>query len=273
MSSLGVGEALARRLEAVADRFMLEWLEGTGAELERFGAAVAAVDPSRPELDFVNRVHGLWPEDADRVDDIAAFYRGCGVRAWLELAPSSGFEQLAAALTAAGAAQTGFHTVLYGEPQPGERGDVVVERAEDPQRFADVLLRGHGVPEGARARDRDSVARWKDRPGWRLYLARVGGEPAGAAVLVVEDDLAYLANASTLPEFRNRGVQTALIAARVADARAAGCEAVCSGTAFGSASQRNLERAGLQVAYTKAVWRFLAPERVDRAGRPVVSDG
>ncbi len=256
MSSLRVDETLVRRLEAVANRFMLEWLEGTSAELERFGEAVAAADPTRPELDFVNRVYGLWPEDAGRAGEIAAFYLDRGVRGWLELAPSTGFEQLAAALTAVDAAQTGFHTVLYGQPLPGERGDVVVERAQDPQQFAEILLRGHGVPEGARMRERDSVERWRDRPGWHLYLARVGGEPAGAAVLVVDGDLAYLANASTLPEFRNRGVQRALIAARVADARAAGCETVCSGTAFGSVSQRNLERAGLHVAYTKAVWRF-----------------
>ena len=73
---------------------------------------------------------------------------------------------------------------------------------------------------------------------------------------MLDDDLAYLANASTLPELRNRGVQTALIAARIADARAAGCDTVCAGAAFGSQSQRNLQRAGLQVAYTKAVWRL-----------------
>ena len=75
-------------------------------------------------------------------------------------------------------------------------------------------------------------------------------------MLTLDDDVGYLANASTLPAFRRRGVQGALIAARIADARAAGCEAVCSQAEFGSASQRNLERAGLSVAYTKAVWRL-----------------
>jgi ribosomal protein S18 acetylase RimI-like enzyme len=252
-------ESLARRLEGVANRFMLEWLEGTGAKLERFGGAVAAVDPLRPELDFVNRVYGLWPEDKGRAGDIAAFYREHGVRGWLELAPSETFEHLAAALAEVGAAHTGFHTVLYGRPLPGERAEIAVERAQDPKLFADVLLRGHGVPDAARARDLSSVRRWTEIDGWHLYLARVDGEPAGAALLVLEEGLAYLANASTLPEFRRRGVQTALIAARIADARAAGCEEVCSGTAFGSASQRNLERAGFAVAYTKAVWRFQNP--------------
>ena len=252
-------ESLARRLEAVGDRFMLEWLAGTGAELERFGDAVAAVDPLRPELDFVNRVYGLWPEDAEQVERIAGFYRDRGVRAWLELAPSGRFDALAAALTHAGAAQIGFHTMLYGDTVAASRGDVQIERAADPELFADVILRGHGVPEGARARDRASVARWAEIDGWRLYLARVDGAPAGAALLALEDDLGYLANASTLPEFRRRGVQSALIAARIADAAAAGCDIVSSQAEFGSTSQRNLERSGLRVAYTKAVWRLRPP--------------
>lgn len=249
-------ESLARRLETVGDRFMLEWLAGTGAELERFGDAVAAVDPSRPELDFVNRVYGLWPEDSEHVERIAGFYRDRGVRPWLELAPSGRFHALAAALMRAGAAQVGFHAMLHGEAVAADPGDVRIERNADPELFADVILRGHGVPEGARVRDRSSVARWAEIDGWRLYLARVDGTAAGAALLALDDDLGYLANASTLPEFRRRGVQSALIAARIADAVAAGCDAVSSQAEFGSASQRNLERAGLRVAYTKAVWRL-----------------
>lgn len=251
-------ERLARRFEAVGDRFMLQWLAGTGAELRSFGKAVTAADRSRPELDFVNRVYGLWPEDADRVPEIAAFYRERCVRGWLELAPSARFEGLASSLAQAGAAQIGFHTVLSGPAAASEQpGHVHVERADDPELFADVLLRGHGVPGGARVRDRASVGRWAEIEGWRLYLARVDGIPAGAALLAVEDDLGYLASASTLPEHRNRGVQAALIAARIADARTSGCDLVSSQAGFGSASQRNLERAGLHVAYTKAVWRFL----------------
>jgi hypothetical protein len=250
-------ESLARRLEHVGNRFMLEWLEGTGAELERFGDATAAADPSRAELDFVNRVYGLWPEDAGRAGEIAAFYRDRGLRAWLELAPCARFERLAAALAESGAEQVGFHSMLCGPATASTAGpDVEIERAPEPELFADVLLRGHGVPAGVRVRDRASVARWKELEGWSLYLARVDGEPAGAALLVVDDDLGYLANASTLPDFRNRGAQSALIAARIGDATTAGCELVSSQTEFGSASQRNLERAGLSVAYTKAVWRF-----------------
>jgi len=250
-------DALTRRLDAVSDRFMLGWLAGTGAELERFGAAVAAVDPSRPELDFVNRVYGLWPEDADRVEAIAGRYRDRGVRGWFELAPAEGFSELAAALAGAGAAEVGFHAVLSGTARAVEPALEVVEVGPGTvELFADVLLRGHGVPEPERSRDPASIRQWLDLDGWRLYLGRIDGDAAGAAVLTVDDEIGYLANASTLPEYRNRGVQTALIARRIADAAAAGAVLVCSGATLGSASQRNLERAGLQLAYTKAVWRL-----------------
>jgi hypothetical protein len=262
-------ETLARRLEGVGDRFMVQWLSGTGSELARFGPVVAAADPTRPEVDFLNRVYGLWPEDADRVVEIAAFYRDRGVRGWLELAPSARFERLAATLTEVGSVQTGFHAVLHGAPDASRGDDAEIERGPDPALFAEVLLRGHGVPEGARVRDRASVARWAEIEGWRLYLARVDGEPAGAALLAVDDDLGYLASASTLPESRGLGVHTALIRARIADARAAGCELVAAQAEFGSGSMRNLERAGLHAAYTKAVWRLGAAPSGSRGNLPV----
>jgi GNAT superfamily N-acetyltransferase len=236
---------------------MLEWLSGTGAELQRFGGAVAALDASRPELDFVNRVYGLWPEDADHVGEIVHSYRDRGVRGWFELAPSEGFPRLAEALADAGASQVGYHAVLCGPARPLEPAlDVVAVGTADVALFANVLLRGHGVPEAERARDPAGIERWLGIEGWRLYLARVEGEAAGAAVLTIDDGLGQLANASTLPEYRGRGVQTALIARRLADAAASGCELACSSAVFGSTSQRNLERAGLRVAYTKAVWRL-----------------
>jgi len=54
---------------------------------------------------------------------------------------------------------------------------------------------------------------------------------------------------------RGGGLQSALIRARISAAAAAGSEIVCSGASWASQSQRNLERAGLRIAYTKTVWR------------------
>ena len=88
-------------------------------------------------------------------------------------------------------------------------------------------------------------------PNVECYLARVNGAVAGGATLSIRDGIAGLFGASTLPSFRNRGVQTALLQTRLARAAAAGCDlAVCIAQP-GSASQRNVLRQGFSVLYTR----------------------
>jgi GNAT superfamily N-acetyltransferase len=73
-----------------------------------------------------------------------------------------------------------------------------------------------------------------------------------APIFAGEEGAAWLA-ASTLPALRGRGVQGALIAARLAAARDAGCDLAFAGTAPGSASQRNFERCGFAPVYSQAL--------------------
>ncbi|RYE90890.1 MAG: GNAT family N-acetyltransferase, partial [Myxococcales bacterium] len=90
-------------------------------------------------------------------------------------------------------------------------------------------------------------------PGFRGYLARVDGHPAGAASLRLDLGLAQLCGATTLPAFRRRGVQSALLDARLAVARAAGCDLAVVTTSPGSASQANARRRGFELLYTRAL--------------------
>lgn len=83
------------------------------------------------------------------------------------------------------------------------------------------------------------------------YLAWVDGEAAGAGTMSIHDGLAELFGASTRPAFRNRGVQTALMASRLAEAQRQGCDLATVHTEPGSASQRNVERLDFRLAYTK----------------------
>jgi GNAT superfamily N-acetyltransferase len=89
----------------------------------------------------------------------------------------------------------------------------------------------------------------------------VDGTPAAAGALVVHEGVGYLADAATDPRFRGRGCQTALIRRRIADAALAGCDLVAAQAEFGSTSQRNLERGGLRICCTKAVWRVFRSDR------------
>ncbi len=69
--------------------------------------------------------------------------------------------------------------------------------------------------------------------------------------MVIRDGVALLFSASTRFQFRKRGVQTALITARLQAAAHAGCDLAMVLTTPGSASERNIQRAGFRVAYTK----------------------
>jgi GNAT superfamily N-acetyltransferase len=255
------------RIRRAASAFMVGWVEGmrdlpgnpAGVHVERFGEVVALGCATLPELDFVNTVHGLDPGATARVGEVTAFYRGLGLRGWTEVAPAPGAEELIEALSGEGWSQIGFWCSFDGPAAapPAPAGVEVVEAAEaDMAEFARIHLDGHEVPGENRGPAEAAVRAWYGHPGWRLYLARVDGAPAASAALTIEGGLGYLANAATVPEMRGRGCQSALLSRRIADAAAAGCDAVASLAEFGSGSHRNLERAGVRVAFTQAVWRM-----------------
>ncbi|HUL32397.1 MAG TPA: GNAT family N-acetyltransferase [Candidatus Eisenbacteria bacterium] len=83
------------------------------------------------------------------------------------------------------------------------------------------------------------------------YLARIEGKVAGGATVALRGRIAGLFGASTLPAFRRRGVQTALLRTRMRRAAEAGCELAMSLAQPGSASQRNITRQGFQTLYTR----------------------
>ncbi|HEY9841198.1 MAG TPA: GNAT family N-acetyltransferase, partial [Candidatus Obscuribacterales bacterium] len=91
-------------------------------------------------------------------------------------------------------------------------------------------------------------------PGWQLYLAYCGQTPAAAAVLYIQDDLAYLAAAATVPAQRRKGCQQALLRHRLQEAALAGCRLVTGRCEPYSPSQHNMERAGLRLAAVSAIW-------------------
>ena len=96
---------------------------------------------------------------------------------------------------------------------------------------------------------------WGLIPHGLNFLAYVDGEVAGGAggAVYPEHKLAAIYGAATAPKFRCRGVQNALFQARLQEAKAAGCEIALVCTQPASGSQRNAERNGFRLAYTKTV--------------------
>lgn len=88
------------------------------------------------------------------------------------------------------------------------------------------------------------------------FLAEIENEPAAAGMLFVYDDTALLAGASTVPEKRSRGAQSALLDARLKFAAEQGCTLAIMGASPGSQSQRNAEKNGFRIAYTRTKWQL-----------------
>jgi GNAT superfamily N-acetyltransferase len=89
--------------------------------------------------------------------------------------------------------------------------------------------------------------------GFDRYVASVNGVVAGAASMFVHEGIALLTGSATLPAFRRRGVQTALIAARLDAARVRGAELATVTTPPASRSGANAARRGFALGYTRAI--------------------
>jgi GNAT superfamily N-acetyltransferase len=98
-------------------------------------------------------------------------------------------------------------------------------------------------------------------PGMSLYLARRDGEIAGGGSIRLSKGVVQMSGASTLPAHRRRGVQTTLLSARLADAARAGCDLAITCTEPASKSQENMQRAGFELLYSRALLVRAAPGR------------
>lgn len=88
------------------------------------------------------------------------------------------------------------------------------------------------------------------------YLAEIDERPVAAGSLLIYDDVGLLAGASTIPEFRRRGAQGALLTDRLNFAADLGCRYAMIVAGPGSQSQKNAQANGFQIAYTRTKWQL-----------------
>ena len=92
--------------------------------------------------------------------------------------------------------------------------------------------------------------------GYCGFLAEQDGHTVATGGLIIHERVALFAGASTVPKARGQGAQQALLAARLEHARRSGCDLVMMVTEPGSGSQRNAERSGFRIAYTRTKWQL-----------------
>ncbi len=250
--------ALSRRIEEAASAYLLQRYSGPGnpmgTEVLRRGAMLATKVPFLRQNGLMNSVHGL--DDSALLPEVLAFYAATEQACWVTVPPYLPIA-VTDALSDAGFRVESYSAAMVAEPVPEPpRGAVDVSEIgrADLDAFLDTMNLGFDQNPAMLANLRRNQIFWCDVADWHLFLARVDGAPAGAAVLSIHGNIGYLAAGSVLPEFRGRGVHAALIAARLHRAKARQCRIVCGNAAWGSQSQRNQQRAGLAIAYVKTVW-------------------
>jgi GNAT superfamily N-acetyltransferase len=208
---------------------------------------------------------GLYGEvTGDDLERVEQFFRSRGVPSTIVVSPLADLS-LVALLGKRGYRIAEFNSVLIrdiGADEPfAPPESVIIERVtpETARPWMRAIAAGfceHGpVPE-------EVFGGFAALPGTMSFLARIGDEVVGGCGgrIIPEARIAALYGTATLPEYRRRGVQSALIGVRLHEAALAGCEYAVVSTQPGSGSQRNMERRGFRGAYTKVVMTRDWPE-------------
>ncbi|WP_100448541.1 GNAT family N-acetyltransferase [Glycomyces xiaoerkulensis] len=251
---------LAQRAEAVITRKAeLDFTAVAGvdpsAAFRRFGASVATRLPVLPQRVPYNKVRGYRSADHRMFDEVIGFYADTDVRPALEVWAGDATTGLHRALLDAGLAPAAPTVTLHARPAPAAPGSAVVvqEVGLGDERYLDVLYGGYEAL-ASEVTFRKVLAIEHATPGLRRYVALVDGHPAAAGALFTHGGVSYFAGAATLPDFRRRGCQAALINRRLADAREES-DLVVVTAAYASPSHDNLARHGFGITHTRTVWR------------------
>jgi ribosomal protein S18 acetylase RimI-like enzyme len=229
-----------------------------GVAFREANGVTALMARSIPVPSF-NRIIGLRDGHQALFAGLDDWYGAHGVACRVDIAPGDLTPAFAETLAKRNYVQSGFHTSLYGLPDGADASsaDIAIARvgsADAMEQFLDVYLAGWGIPDDHRQGAKTNMRGWRGRPDWQLLLASIDGTPAAAAKLYIHDRIGYFADAATHPDFRGRGLQTALLHHRRHLAKTNGAELVYGGAEFGSSSHRNMERLGMRVLHTRALW-------------------
>jgi hypothetical protein len=269
--SLFCDPSLAERIERVETELITK---GSDASRARRGDTTGFVIPvaggaaSYAEADSpLNKVVGLGFGGVPALDEIEKAYAEYDAHVQVEL-PHIGDPEIAAALTGAGYRLVSFENVLGltlgPEYQRVAPDGVTVRFAEDDEdaRWVDVVTDAFAHPDtqGVPSHEefpRDVIANaMRDltgAAGVRRYVAIRDGVIAGGASMRMAEGVAQLTGAATAYEHRRRGVQTAMLSTRLADAATAGCDLAVITTQPGSRSQENAQKRGFDLLYTRAI--------------------
>jgi hypothetical protein len=255
---------VARRLEMAEAE---DGLAGVNAQIALNPVAEATCEPSMGGyLLFVGAgsplTHALGlalegPVTENDVKRMEEFYRVRGSGVAVDVSPYSD-ASLLEILTKRGYRISEFANVLVRQITPGEQipeslGSPLTRLAvpSEADLYAKTVVCGFFGREEMTSEERNLGQVLFAMPDALAYFAVIDGIVAGCGQMGIHSGVATCFGDSTLLAHRRRGAHSAVIRARLAEAGARGCDLITAGTQPGSISQRDFERHGFQVAYTK----------------------
>jgi hypothetical protein len=244
---------------------------GSGAESLPIGGGYAVFMGAGSPLSQVQGIGLFGPVDDADFERMEAFYRERGSPVQLELASLADASVLASLARRGYRAYEQTHVLVRPlrarepagmEGSTRDRGDDARAREVEvaPVQAGEVVTWAESVlrcffpdPDELPRPLLEGAIAMASIPAVSCWLARTEGRIAGGGALVFHNGLALICGDGTLPEYRSRGVQTALLRARLDFARRTGSDLAVICTQPGSSSQRNAERQGFQVVYARTL--------------------
>jgi GNAT superfamily N-acetyltransferase len=222
------------------------------ATSQRSGSgALVAWGPGR----YVNRAIGVSLNDLGDgdLDELESFFESRGVPPSIEVC-SWASPDLIARLAERRFVPVRFNDLLVADPSrdSGTSTSVGVRRVDDASlpAWRDAFVAGFSTTPDEERLNRELVGVMPLVPGAVHVVAEVDGSVAGCGTIAPQGSVGWISGGATLPAFRRRGVQAALLDERLAHARHVGCEVAAATAVSGSASSRNMQRLGFTVAAT-----------------------
>jgi len=239
----------------------------SGAEWIECGGAYAVFDGIGSPVTQSFGLGIFEPLTTAALDTIERFFFDRGSEVNHEVSPLAGPAALAI-LAERGYSPIEISSVLYRpveNPAPAKAANIEVHAATSSQTqlWSEISARGwaHEHPEFF-----DFVlqagAIISGRADTFCFIADLDRRPAAAGVLSLHEGVALFGGASTIPEMRRRGLQAALLEERMRFAFHRGCDLAMMVAEAGSNSQRNAERKGFRIAYTRTKWRLPHPSQI-----------
>ncbi len=262
--------ALARRLERQEAMGGARFVEArnrvspeAGAQWIEIAGAYAMFDgPGSPITQTFGL--GLYAETTEAdLDRLETFFTDRGATVRHEVSPLAGIP-VTQMLSRRGYQPIEFTSVMY-QPLPvavalgpgNPRLETRLIQAGEETLWSEISAKGWNMPELTDfLLDLGRVFAHAD--GSLAFFAILDGQPIATGVLRCHEGVALFAGASTIPEGRNQGAQRALLGARMTMAVSRSCDLAMMCAEPGSSSQRNAERQGFHIAYTRTKWRLEA---------------